>query len=66
MSQSDPIFRQAFDNVRSRHSAREWLLISPQQVTQEIYAELRRLDFVRGEEMVMQPKRTKKATDGLV
>ena len=66
MSQSDPIFRQAFDNVRGRHSAQEWLLISPQQITQEIYAELRRLDLVRGEEMVTQPKRTKKTTAGLV
>ena len=63
MSQSDPVFKQAFDIVRSRHSAQEWSLMSPHQITREIYIEVRSLDLSRGAEMAVQQKEAKRPTD---
>jgi len=41
---SDHIFQQAYDRVRHRLSEDAWLALSPRQVTEAIYQEMRRID----------------------
>ena len=41
---SDQIFQQAYDRVRHRHSEDAWLALSPRQITEAIYQEMRQID----------------------
>ncbi len=62
MAQPDATFMKAFDTVRRRYSLEEWLFASPHQVTQEIYGEMRRLDLIRAEKMLLRSANKKKRT----
>jgi hypothetical protein len=44
---SDRIFQTAYDRVRARHSDEEWLALSPRQITDAIYKEIRAIDAER-------------------
>lgn len=44
---SDPVFQAAFNRVRSRHSDRAWFALSPREITDSIYQEIRSLDRER-------------------
>ena len=46
----DPVVPQAIANVSRRYAAKEWAMLSPRQITAEIYAEIRRLDQQRLED----------------
>jgi phosphoglycerate dehydrogenase-like enzyme len=46
VDQPDTTFIQAYRTIRSRYSVDEWLFLLPQQITEEIYNEMRRLDLV--------------------
>jgi hypothetical protein len=41
---SDQVFQEAFARVRARYSDAEWQTMSPQQVVEEIYREMRVID----------------------
>ena len=43
----DPVVSQAIATVRGRYAAEELAMLSPRQVTAEIYIEVRRLDLQR-------------------
>ncbi len=62
MAQPDATFMKAYDAVRNRHSAEGWLFASPQQITKEIYAEMRRLDLIRAEKLALRSGTRKKRT----
>lgn len=44
---SDQIFQTAYTRVRARHTEEEWLALSPRQITDAIYREIRRIDAER-------------------
>ena len=60
MAQPDGVFLQAFESVRSRHSVDEWLSMTPQRITAEIYQEMRRLDLIRAEELLRSGAKKKR------
>jgi hypothetical protein len=60
MSQPDAVFMQAFDTVRRRYSVDEWLSLPPRQITRQIYDEMRRLDLMRAEKMLLSPPRRRR------
>jgi hypothetical protein len=41
---SDPVFQQAFETVRKSWSNEAWGTLTPRQVTELIYREIRRID----------------------
>ena len=43
----DGIFQIAYDCVRARIGSEAWLTLSPQQITDTIYQEMRRIDAER-------------------
>ena len=44
---SDQIFQEAYERVRARHTQEEWLALSPRQITDAIYREIREIDAIR-------------------
>lgn len=44
---SDQIFQEAYGRVRSRHTDQEWFSLTPQQITDAIYREMRVIDQQR-------------------
>ena len=44
---SDQIFQDAYARVRSRHDDQAWFGLSPRQITDSIYREIRNLDRER-------------------
>jgi len=44
---SDQIFQEAYSRVRAQHSEEEWLALSPRQITDAIYREIRLIDAER-------------------
>ena len=44
---SDPVFQQAFATVRGSWSDDAWSSLTPRQITEAIYLEIRRIDAVR-------------------
>lgn len=44
---SDKIFEEAFARVRARYSEEQWLALSPRQITDAIYREIRQIDAAR-------------------
>ena len=41
----DPVVMRAIQNVQSRYTLDEWIMLDPRRVTEEIYHEVRRLDL---------------------
>jgi hypothetical protein len=46
---SDQIFQEAYTRVRARYSEEEWLALSPRQITDAIYREIRQIDAERSQ-----------------
>ncbi len=44
---SDGIFQGAYKRVRSRHTEDGWLTLTPRQITEEIYSEIKEIDLQR-------------------
>jgi hypothetical protein len=44
---SDQIFQDAYARVRSRHDDQAWFALSPRQITDSIYREIRNIDRER-------------------
>ena len=49
---SDPLFQKAYARARSRFSDSGWLSLSPREITEAIYGEIRQID---AERVAMQP-----------
>jgi hypothetical protein len=43
----DHIFQDAYSRVRGRHNDQDWFALSPRQITDSIYSEIRALDRER-------------------
>ena len=43
-SMTDPVFQKAYTLVRSGYSREAWSALSPRQITEAIYREIRRID----------------------
>ena len=41
------VFQEAYDRVRKRFTTEAWLALDPRQITDIIYAEMRRIDAER-------------------
>ena len=41
---TDPVFQQAYDTVRTSFTASVWATLTPRQITEAIYVEIRRID----------------------
>jgi hypothetical protein len=44
---SDHIFQDAYSRVRARHNDQDWFALSPRQITDSIYSEIRAIDLER-------------------
>ncbi len=44
---SDHIFQEAYGRVRGRHTDQEWFSLTPRQITEAIYREMRIIDQER-------------------
>lgn len=44
---SDLVFQEAYERVRRRHTDQEWFTMTPRQVTEAIYEEIRLVDQER-------------------
>jgi hypothetical protein len=44
---SDRVFQEAYDRVRSRHSPQEWFSMTPREVSEAIFREIRVIDMDR-------------------
>ncbi len=44
---SDHIFQEAYARVRSRYDDQTWFALSPREITDSIYAEIRAMDRER-------------------
>jgi hypothetical protein len=44
---SDQIFQDAYARVRGRHSDQDWFALSPREITDAIYREIRVIDSER-------------------
>lgn len=44
---TDPVFHQAYETVRSRYSDEAWSALTPRQITEAIYREIRGIDAGR-------------------
>lgn len=44
---SDHIFQEAYSRVRARHTEETWLALTPSQITDAIYREIRAIDAER-------------------
>lgn len=44
---TDPVFQQAYDTVRRAYTDEAWHALTPRQITDAIYREIRRLDAER-------------------
>jgi hypothetical protein len=63
VAQPDATFLKAYDTVRNRYSADAWLFASPQQITKEIYSEMRRLDLIHAAKLALRPGSRKPRTE---
>ena len=41
---TDPVFQQAYETIRNSHSDEAWNALTPRQITELIYQEIRRID----------------------
>jgi hypothetical protein len=44
---SDRIFQDAYARVRGRHDDQSWFALSPREITDSIYREIRNIDIER-------------------
>jgi hypothetical protein len=44
---SDQVFQNAYARVRGRHSDQAWFALSPREITESIYREIRIIDAER-------------------
>ena len=44
---TDPVFQQAFETVRKSYSDEAWNALTPRQISDAIYREIRRIDAER-------------------
>jgi hypothetical protein len=44
---SDHIFQEAYARVRARHDDQSWFALSPREITESIYSEIRVIDRER-------------------
>lgn len=44
---TDPVFQQAYETVRRAYSEEAWNALTPRQITDALYREIRRLDVER-------------------
>lgn len=51
---SDQIFQKAYARVRARHTEETWLALSPRQITDAIYREIRQIDAERNAARTIQ------------
>ena len=58
---TDPVFQQAYEAVRLSFSDDAWSALSPRQITEVIYQEIRRIDAARARES--QPPAARAAAD---
>jgi hypothetical protein len=47
---SDGSFQEAYARVRSRYSDQAWIALSPRQITDAIYREIRQIDAERNQQ----------------
>ena len=47
---TDPVFQQAFDAVRKSWSDAAWSALTPRQISEAIYQEIRRIDALAAED----------------
>lgn len=52
---TDPVFQEAYDNVRRFHSKEGWSALTPRQITEAIYQEIRRIDALRARQAKAPP-----------
>jgi len=52
---SDGSFQQAYARVRSRFSDQAWIALTPRQITDAIYREIRQIDAERNQQTIDQP-----------
>ena len=50
---TDPVFQMAYEEVRRTYSPDAWVSLTPRQITEAIYREIRRIDA----EMAMEAAR---------
>jgi hypothetical protein len=58
---SDPVFQQAFETVRKSWSDEAWITLTPRQITEAIYREIRRIDAEAVREVAVAPGYVKAA-----
>lgn len=44
IAMTEPVFQQAFEIVRKSYSDEAWSALTPRQITEAIYQEIRRID----------------------
>ena len=47
---SDGSFQEAYARVRSRYTDQAWIALTPRQITDAIYREIRRIDAERNQQ----------------
>ena len=44
---TDPVFHEAYETVRARYTSESWAALTPRQIANEIYREIRSIDAGR-------------------
>jgi hypothetical protein len=52
---TDPVFQQAYDSIRRSHSDEAWYGLTPRQITEAIYREMRRIDAIAAKSNGLPP-----------
>lgn len=47
---TDPIFQMAYEAVRGRHTPETWTALTPRQITDAIYREIRAIDAQKSQD----------------
>ncbi len=50
-SMADPLFQEAYARARIRFTEAAWLALTPRQITEAIYEEIRKIDAERAAEL---------------
>ena len=59
IAMTDPVFLQAYATVRRSFSDEQWAALTPRQITDAIYREMRRIDAIRAAEASKITRRDK-------
>ena len=60
---ADPVFQKAYENVRNSYSDEAWNALTPREITEAIYQEIRRIDAHAAEQGVTPGTASSPATD---